>query len=325
MAGLRGNQAYFLLATQAGKEEAPAAWEDKYFFSGGSINPTHETEQLSETDDSRDAGDLYVTETAVEGTPEVYVRDTSLHHVLEAGLGTLASEETGEAESGDFEHTITPASALPYLTAGRMIGETLYEQFNDLKVSELTISAGTHEPLTAAINLMGLSAVRQAEEWEGGLAPPAASEVEPLNFNDATVKLGGEATALISSFECTISNAVKLQPTDSSIPFDVVEGLRTVTLGFDLIFEDLTEYNKFHYGGEAGTEQSSTIFTTSANFEFAKSATRKAIFDFPKIAYQEFPVEPDPGGDPITVSVKAAAQRHESGLVKATVINQRES
>lgn len=318
MAGLRGNQAYLVLAKQTGKGVAPTAWEDKYFFSGGSIGPTRSQGQLAETDNTRDAGDYYTEETAVEGNPEVYSRDASLHHILEYVLGSRSKVTT----TGNTVHTITGSSAIPYITAGRMIGATLYEQFNDLKVSEVTISAGTHEPLTAALTVMGRSSVRQAAEWAAGMAPPAASSIEPLNFNDATVTLGGGATSLVSSFEVTVANSVKLQATDDSIPFDVVEGVRTVTLGFDMIFENLKEYNKFHYGSESGTTQSSQIFTTTAAFDFAKGANNGATFTFPKIAYQEFPVEPDPGGDPITVSVKAAAQRHASGFVTAEVRNQ---
>lgn len=317
MAGARGSQAYLVQAKQSGKSVAVTKWQDTLFFSGGSIGPTSGTDQLSETDNTRNAGDYYVTQTAVEGAPECYVRDDSIHHILEYALGS--AEHTG---ASDYTHTIKPAAALPYVTYGRMIGGLLYEEFNDCKVSELVISAGTASPLTATQTIMGRKAVRKTEEWKTELAPPAASSVAPLNFNQATVTLGGGATSLVSSFEATISNNVALQQTDDSVPFDVVEGTFAVTLGYDLIFESLKAYNEFHYESEAGTTQGPNISTTSAKFLFTRAAKNTLEFEFPKIAFTEFPVDPDPGGGPITVSVRAAAQRHASGFVVATVKNQ---
>lgn len=317
MAGIRGSQAYLVAAKQTAKAAEPAAWQDKYFFSGGNIGPSRGTDQLSETDNNRNAGDFYVTQTGVEGSPEVYARDASIHHILEYALGTVV-----HSGATNFIHTVTPGAALPYVTFGKGQGGVLFEQYNDTKVDELTISAGTASPLTAAFSVQGRSAKRLAAEWSAGLAPPAASTIAPMNFNQATVKVGGSTTALVSSFEATISNNLTLQQTDDSVPFDVVEGTLAVTLGFDLIFEDLKEYNKFHYGGEAGTTQSPTIFTTSANFLFTVGVNNSLEFNFPSIAYQEFPVEPDPGGGPVVVSVRAAAQRHAEGFVTAVVKNQ---
>jgi hypothetical protein len=318
MAGLRGNQAYLLSAVQTAKATPPTAWKDKNFFtSNASISPTHQIGQLSETDSNRQAGNNYVQQTGFEGAPQFYVRDDSIHSWLYYVLGAKA-----DSGASDFTHTITPAAAIPYVTFGRGIGNTLFEQFNDGMVSDLTIAAGTAQPLTATATVMGLTAVRQAAEWTAGLAPPAASALAPYNFNQATVTLGGSATALISSFNCSISNNVTVQQTDDSIPYDVVPGTFQVTLGFDMIFETLTEYNKFLYGGASGTTQSPTIFTTSAVFLFTVGAKNDIQFTFPSIAYETFPVDPDPGGSPITVSVTAAAQRSASPFVTAVVHNQ---
>lgn len=315
MAGIRGNQAYLLSAPQTGKSVAIAKWKNKHYFSGGSIMPSKSVEQLSETDASRDQGDNYVTQTSVEGAPEVYGRTTTIHTLLEYVLG--ARETTG---AGPYTHVLTPADALPYVTFGRMQGGVLFEEFTDCKVSEATFSAGTASPLTAALTVVGRGAVRKTEEWSGELAPPAAPTIAPVTFNNATVKLGGVETRLASSFEATFSNGVTAQQTDDSVPYDVTEGLRSCTLGFDLIFETLTAYNEFHYGAAEGTTQGTTLPSTSAEFIFTLGAD-SVTFKFPKLVYEEFPVEPDPGGDPIVVPVRARAQRHAEGLMNATVMN----
>lgn len=315
MAGVRGNQAYLLNGIQTAKGSAITAWQDKHFFSGGALTPSKGVEQLSETDSERDQGDNFVTQTSVEGAPEIYGRTTTIHHWLEYVLGTR--EKTG---AGPYTHTCKPAASLPYVTFGRMQGGLLFEEFLDCKVSEATFSAGTASPLTLAATIVGRSAVRKTAEWSAGLAPPAAPSIAPVNFNNAVVKLGGVETRLASSFEATFSNSVAVQQTDDSVPYDVTEGLRSCTLGFDLIFETLAAYNEFHYAAAEGTTQSPTLPSTSAEFIFTLGAD-SLTFKFPKIVYEEFPVEPDPGGDPIVVPVRARAQRHAEGLMRAVVVN----
>lgn len=320
MAGLRGNQAYWVVSKQSGKGVEPTKWEDTLLFTDGNLNPSRQTDQLSETDNSRNAGDFFVTQTGSEGQPAAYVRTASIHHLIEYALGA----STHEGTEGEFKHKGSAAAALPYIALGKGQGATLFEQFNDCKVDELSFNWATGQPGTVSMSVMGRSAVRKTEQWKEAFAPPATSTLPPLNFNKALVKIGGAETRLVSSFELTISNNLTVQQTDDSVPFDIVEGPLAVTLGFDYIVEDLKEYNKFHYGGEAGTTQSAEIFTTeNLTFEFAgNNAKNNLQFIVPKTAYTEFPVEPDAGGAPVTAAVRGAAQRHSEGFLKTETKNE---
>lgn len=320
MAGLRGNTAWLMAAKQTAKGAAAApavATTHKNPFTGGSIGPVRTVDNLSETDSARDQGIAYVSASGVEGAPEFYVRDASLGFWLFAVLG--ADAVTGTMPN--FSHVLTPANTLPYITAWRDIGDTLWEQYLDCKVSNLTISADAGSPLSATANIQGLQASRLTTDPSTSPAIPLASGAV-YNYNDATVTLSGGTTALVSSFELGIENNVTRQQTDDVVPYDVVEGVREVTLGFNLIFETLAEYNSFHYGGAAGTTISPNIYSTSAVFNFSKGANNSIAFNLPSIAYEEFPVEPNAGGDPITVAVRAVAQRGASPVVTATVANQ---
>jgi hypothetical protein len=320
VAGLRGNVAWLLAQKQTvkGTPAVPAvASAYKNPFSGGNIGPVRETDNLSETDASRDRGVTYVTTGGVEGTPEFYARDASLGFWLWTVLGADAVSGAGP----NYTHTLTPANSLPYITVWRNIADTLYEEYLDCKVGSLTISADAGQPLTVAAGINGRQATRLTTAPDQA-TPIAVESSAVYSFNEAAVTLGGGATALVSSFELSIENNVSRQQTDSVVPYDVSEGTREVSLGFDLIFESLDEYNKFHYGGAAGTTQSPNVFTTSATFTFTKGANNEIAFNLPSIAYEEFPVEPDPGGEPITASVRAVAQRSGSPVVTATVKNQ---
>lgn len=322
MAGLRGNTAWLMAGKQSAKGvahttsiTAPKTYKNP--FSGGSIAPTRETDRLAETDSNRDVGVSFVKTTGVEGTPEFYVRDDSVAAWLYWGLGAVASSGTT-----NYTHTITPANSIPYITVWRNIADTLWEQFTDCQVSTLTFSSEAGMPLTVSAAIQGRTATRLTSDPSVTPAIPLQSGAVP-NFNNVTVTLGGGATSLVRSFECTIENNVTAQQTDDSIPYDVVAGTREVSCSFDLIFETLDEYNKFHYGGAAGTAISPTIFTTSAEFDFSLGVNNGVKFTLPNIAYEEFPVEPDPGGDPIVVSCRAGAQRVVgTPVITAVVLNQ---
>jgi hypothetical protein len=316
MAGLRGNQATFAWAKQTAKGTPNTTYAHRVPFAGGNIGPNKNVDNLAETDANRDQGVSYVSSSGVEGSPELYVRDGNIHQLLEAVLGAK-----GTTGTTDFTHTLTPANAIPYYTFYKELGGTLFEQYDDCMVSELNISADAGSPLSAPATILGRSATRLAAQPASITSLDTANDAV-YNYNDAAVTLAGSATALVSSFDLTISNNVSSQQTDNVVPYDVVPGIREVTLGFQLIFETLDEYNRFHYGSTSGTTQSPTLPTVAADFTFTKGADNSIEFTLPSIAYEEFPVEPDPGGDPVVVDVTARAQRSDDPVVTAVVKNQ---
>lgn len=314
MAGLVGNQAWWALSRQTAKGTASATASYKYPFADGNFSPNRETDSLSETDSSRDPGTTYVKSSGVQGDPSMYARLASIGLPLLTSFGTLVTTGTT-----DYTHTFTLGTTLNYVTAWRMLGGLLWERYEDCMVDEFSISAGAGEPLMASLSLMGRRATRLTSDPASGVNLDNAN---PFNFNEAAITLSSGATSLISNFEMTLSNGVSLQQTDDVVPYDVVAGTRELSVGFDLIFENLDEYNKFHYGTTAGTVISNAIYTTDASFTFTKTATQELSFTFPRISLEEFPVAPDAGGDPITVSVRGVGQRGGTSMVTAVLKNQ---
>lgn len=322
MAGLSGKSAWLGIARNnaAGDRStnsspavpAPSAPTYKVPFSGGSIGPVRETDRLSETDTSRDQSAAYVTTSGVEGSPEVYVRLDSIGAFLNAVMGSVTA-----VAGPPVVHTFKPAQALPYYTMWRNVGGAngIYEQYVDCFVSSATFSAEAGSPLGCAMSVQGLlTNPIQSTPTKTSLDAVALGSAVVPNFNIATVSLGGGVATPtnvrnIRSFELTIENNASRQQTDDVVPYDVVPGTREISLGFDLIFQNADEYFKFHTGTNSGTAISPNIYTTNAEFEFIIDANNKIKFTLPSIAYEEFPVEPDPGGDPIIVPVRAVAQK----------------
>lgn len=323
MAGFPGNVGWIMGQKQTAKGSLPTvalpgvaagAWKSAQV--GGGIAPVRTIGQLSETDASRDQGISFVQSSGAAGQPEIYARDASLGFWLFAVLG--ADAVTGTT---NFTHVITPSNTLPYVTVWRDVADQLWEQFQDSKVSGITIAAQAGQPLTATLNILGTQATRLTVDPSTTASIPVSSGYA-YNFNNATVNLSGGATALVSGFSMTIENQVTQQQTDDVQFYDVSEGQRQVTLDFDMIFSSLAEYNAFNYGSTSGTAISPNIYTTSADFQFDNGVNNQFKFTLPSIAYSEFPVDVNAAGNPITVAVKSVAQRSGSPIVTATVKNQ---
>lgn len=323
MAGFLGNIGWIMGQKQTAKgtpatvalpSATAGAW--KSALVGGGMAPVRTVGQLAETDSSRDQGVSYVQSSGSAGQPQFYARDDTLGFWLWTALG--ADAITGTT---NFTHVLTPSNTLPYVTVWRDVADQLFEQYADCKVSGITVAAQAGQPLTATLNLFGANVVRLAVD-------PSTAATIPLskgfvyNYNNATVTLSGGATALVGGFSLTIENNVTQQQTDDVQFYDVVEGQRQVTLDFDLIFSSLSEYNAFHYGSTSGTAVSPNIYTTSADFQFDNGVNNQVKFTFPSIAYTDFPVDVNAGGNPITVAVKSVAQRNASPIVTATIKNQ---
>lgn len=323
MAGLRGNNAWWMAQKQSAKGTTatvalpalavPGAY--KYPFAGGSITPNRVFGKLAETDANRDQGVSYAKTGGVAGTPEAYCRDASIAPLAYYCLGANADSGT----VAKYIHKATAANTLPYVSVWNSISETLWEAFQDCVCSSLQFKTTAGEPLQVAANFFGVKATRLT-------ADPSTTAVIPLdagyayNFNDCTVELPTSTpTKLVGSFDLTINNNVAPQQTDDFSPLDVVVGQRTVDLAFDLIFENLEEYNKFNYGGASGTAESNALYTTSMKFKFDKGADNAIMFELPTVAYETFPVTSNVAGTPIVVSVKAVAQRPSPGTSIVTI------
>lgn len=313
MAGVSGNIADLSFAKQSAKGTPNTTYVARTDLSGGNVAPVKDVDSLQETDSSRDRGISVVRQTSAAGSPEFYVRDAFIHTILESALGAKST-----SGATNYTHVLTPANSLPYLTIYRQIGNLLFEQFDDVKINELTLSADAGNELTATVDVLG----RKATRLVAAATVPAKSTQVPYNMNESTVTLAGGVTALVSSFELVISNNLTVQQTDDSIPYDLAEGIREVSLGFTMIFASIDEYARFQYSAIAGTAQDTILPTITADFTFSKGANNSLQFALPAVAYEEYPVDPDPSGEAITVDARMVAQRSGSPVLTATVKNQ---
>jgi hypothetical protein len=157
---------------------------------------------------------------ASRATPEFYVRDASIGFWLFAALGADAPParcRTSRTSSPRPTRCRTSRRGATSRTRCSSSTATARCRLAD------TISAEAGAPLTCVRGIQGLQATRLTAD--PSTAPAIRWRPGPVyNYNNATVTLGGSATALVRSFELTHREQRHAQQTDDVIPYDVVEG-----------------------------------------------------------------------------------------------------
>lgn len=236
------------IAKQTAKGTPAAAAAFRLRVAGaGSPMPNRVVNDLEETGPIRENIRSFVSSVGVEGAPEAHVRLPSLGLLLYLALGTKAV--SGVADP--WTHTFTPANILPWFTMWRAVGDLLYERLVDCKITQLTLTSEKGAPVRAAFTVAGLRAESiDAATFATEAGAATLDDGAPLMHYDGAGKFLIEAAA-VSSIErivLGINNNAGQQQGDSLEGYDVTEGLRTVTVETTQVIEDVSMYNRFHYG-----------------------------------------------------------------------------
>lgn len=292
--GVSGKLASLKLGKQSAKGTPAAAATYGLKLISGNIEPRRGMIQLAETDSSLQQGKTMVVSEHVEGTTEHYVRpdDFGLLAYLWAG----ANATTGAG--ADKTHTATIAATQLYATAWKNLGAgSLIDKYSDLRLSGLHVRGQAGGALTCSCDWMGLTPAFGATD-----DPIAVVTQSPLVYPQVTVTKNAVAPGTVESFEIDLVRNIGLIQADKQLtPYDSVTGEVQVSGSITMLFESDADYRKFHTAASGGTAVSQTLMAESLNIKAEASATLSVAFDMASVAYQEFPVGPNPGGDAIRV------------------------
>jgi hypothetical protein len=300
MPAVSGNVVTLGIAKQTVKGTPAASPTYKLKLTGGDIAPVREIIQLAETDATRQQGKNMVVSSRVEGSPEFYVRPTDFALLAYFALGAVST-----SGASDYTHTITPANAGPYFTLWKAIGgSVLVDQYSDCRITGLRIRGQAGQPLTCGIDVVGLVAL--LGQTDPVLAPVTQ---DPLVYPQVTVTKGGAAPGTVESFEINYANnGVTLQGDKQLNPYEYVWGELAVSGTLTMLFESDATYRAFHTGSTSGTVPSTTIFSETLSILAQASATLSVEAVMAAVAYDAYPVPPDPGGAPIRVAAGFRSQ-----------------
>src|SRR5581483_2706273 len=253
---------------------------------------------------------------------------TSLIHpkaiglLLYGALGSIATTGAGVP----YQHVLTPALDLPYLTFfGKAFGGD-YMTVQDVKIDSLEITQNNAGRLFVAATMMGLlfawgaTPFTPTNDESAGGTPLFRAGGGTFKMDPAS---GTPVVRNIVSSSLRINNSMDIVPQSSSVqPGDVLPAVKDIEVSMTLAPDDLTDIRKALTGSGTGTTISNTpvygstdwFYTIDANTDLRLVTSRlQALIDMP---------EADPKGGHLPVVVAGKALQPASGAaVTATVHN----
>lgn len=203
-----------------------------------------DTNDFMTPDQIRRSRDRYIAMVApynVSGSTEMELIPTDVASLLKSAWA--ANVSSGAYSGGGYEHEFTPASVMPTLTFEAASGDDiLILQYAGVRVNTLEIKAAFGEIVTATFGLEGLD-----RRKVGSPSTPVFTDVVPFHFTGADVKTDGANNPSIKDFTFgTNNNLTRIGTLRRTRAWRAMRfGMREVTLGMTLDFQDTQEYDKF--------------------------------------------------------------------------------
>lgn len=228
-----------------------------------------------------------------------------------AALGAVTT--TG---AGPYDHAVTLADSLPYLTMFGKLGSNIYK-VQDVKVDSLGISFSNADPVEVALSGMGTTVTYTGATFVPVTDESIGADAKYFTAASGTFKLDVDSstpvTANIQSGEITIANNLSAIPLSGQItPWDIFEGRQDVECSFDVVVDNLNDWRAIVTGSTSGTTAAADplygsfeVLFTSGTDELKLTATKVAFLcDFP---------DADPAGGPVVLTFAGVVVRPSSG------------
>jgi len=308
------------IARQASEGTAASTGFKKFHRVSGKVYTAKEAGSAEWLDGSRysDAYD-YTSSIQVAGQFTVQGRADAIASLASWALGDDVIASSGSV----YEHTITAAPTVPYLTIVTALGQDPVNQVlehYDVQITQLTIEGSAdNDVLSAQVEVVGINPgkVRASE-------PTADTETEePLlhyNAEDAFFIAGlnsGSEVKTVNQAQLTINNEITPYFGDSVRPVALVAGRGSIELSFTVLATDetLPLLNNFYYGTDSpanGDVPTADVFKEGYSVTYSRGAgadERSVAISIPELVYtvEEYP-EASAGGDPVEIACTGSAR-----------------
>lgn len=288
-----GNTRIIAVAKQTAKG-SPAAAPTVWFplSADAALNPNREIIQLPETDASSQRANSEVVGASPGGGWSGWWRD--------AGALFLAEQIQGAIAAG----VATPTQAMPYFTAWDVIPGQQCTKFDDVRLSQLTVSGQSLQGIQYTVEAMALKATLGATEPTLTL-PTGRKFAYPM----VAVRVGGNHPGTHDSFTLTINRNMSYLRGDMGLDiYDTWPGIYEVTGQLVRFFDTDADYRRVHGGAAAATTLTTAIFTESLEIEL-DDGTDSALFASDAVEYTGITEPVSVDGAPILQTLDFATIR----------------
>ena len=180
----------------------------------------------------------------VDGNMEMDLIPQGILALLESAFATSAVTVDGPDVGTNYQHTLTPGSAVPTMTFESNAADILVMRYGGIKVNTFELKAAYGEIVTATFGLVGTTRAKQAS---ASAETYTATDEDPFHFTGAEISVGGSQLAYVKDFTFGVNNNIERIGTVRKTRNwkRMALGMREVSLGMTLDFTDDAEYDRF--------------------------------------------------------------------------------
>ncbi len=299
---LPGNTRVIYLAKQSAKGTAATTPVRKLRVTSDGVDPGRQLITLPETDSSSQSPQSVVAGAQPGGQFDTWLRPNDCDLLFYGLMGATPSD----SGSGNYTHTLNPATSTPYLTLWDVVPGVSTTKYVDCRVTQAVISGQSGQGIQASWTVAALTAlVNQTEPT----LPAAFSTDVGMTYPDVTVTRGGSHQGDVDAFSITIDRHGQYFFGDNGLTAaDYANGLFEVSGSMTLAFQNVQEYAAFNTGSTAGTALTTTVYSQSLDILIAIDSNTSVDFTSSAVEYRAFPIGLDTGGAPITVAAAFATK-----------------
>lgn len=275
----------------------------------GAMDPNREIIQLPETDTSAQRADNVVVGSTPRGGWSGWLRAQDFGLLAEGIMG---------ASAGTTTKTATPTKTLPYYTIFDVIPGKMCTQYNDVRLSSLTVSGEALQGVQYSVEAIALSAVLGATE---PTVPAALPTDLKHSYPLVKVTIGGSWPGTHDQFSITVNRNVSVLRGDLGLAsYDSAAGVFEFSGTLRKIYETDADYRKLHGGSSGATTLTSTIFSESLDILSQESAPRSVDFTSTAVEYTSIAVPVNVDGSPILQTLTFSAKRQATWANALTIV-----
>jgi hypothetical protein len=242
------------------------------------------------------------------GTSEPAWAGVPIGGTVNATAGTAVYENMGP---GGNRHTITPANTKPFFTVWFELADSLFLIFKDCKFTSMNMEFAAGGDLTVSTGLISGSYRRVSATVGGGYYDQVYA---PLRVPGAVYNIGASPDTSLASGNFNIESAVNPVQTDGITYSYLEDGQREISFGYEGVYVDQQRYAQVYMGSSSGLTPAQTIYEAAMDWSFGGGGQR-IKYTLQRALFTEAGAAPDPGANPLMLSVGGAAGRVTSGNI----------
>lgn len=307
---------YLAMSVQA-DANTPATTGFKFvkFLGNTGFNYDQETESVYTGGDGMDHGLHYLAKVKPDGAVDSFAWPDQFAYLSAWTLGSGVTPPS-VAAAGVASHIYTPNATTPHLTIEQAWGGgNQIDRVTSAQLTGFTVEAEAGMPWKVTTNFIGGG----TPVWRDGAASalsPSYESGDPAMYAGGAYLVNGATQVDIRRFTYTYERQVDDDLfTTNVFRRKIVPLTRSVSLDFQIIWQDQTLYKDVQYGGASTLPQ--YLATGSFHAERQLAGSQLLAIDIPNLRYTNVEVNRlDPDGQTVVLDVSAMGVKAGTGVVQ---------